>query len=154
MRFQCLEVTCGKPFGWTAKRIVSGADGVVTEYVVCPYCGSLDFEEYSVAFPLKKGMPPQKSETSGIKKVQRPQITPISSTDRHFDPADLMEHQGWKNKKTGENQYTAGSLNWGWDYKDRFAVDTVAALEQGAVTIQGHDFTLDGKLVSVKKVKT
>jgi len=85
MRFQCLEVTCGKPFGWTAKKTVQDPENptITYEYVVCPYCGSLDFEEYT-------------AKTGPIKHIPLVQYPKQVS---QFDPASLMNHQ-WKGKKT------------------------------------------------------
>jgi hypothetical protein len=65
-----------------------------------------------------------------------------------FDPADLMNHKGWKNRKQGEGNYTKGSIEWGWDFKDQFKPETLAALP---IEIQGYSFSLNGNIVTAQK---
>lgn len=144
MRFQCLS--CGKSFGWTAKKTVSkvieGYDLPVTmEYIVCPYCESLDFEESNGKIKQKlKDTPP----------VQMPQPAKIPQ----FNPADLMEHK-WKGKKIRQGQYKERTIAdpYGWDFKNNFNPVTIEELSKGKLTIDKFDFELDGKLVKFQKAQ-
>jgi hypothetical protein len=117
---------------------------VTYEYVVCPYCGGLDFEEYKETSPrpAPKPTPP----------VQMP--TPVTKSNSQFDPADLMQHS-WKGKKIGQGKYEQGSLAYGWDYADQFKPETVEALKRGVVEIDEFVFkiTENFKLVQTKKVR-
>lgn len=72
------------------------------------------------------------------------------SQQNQFDPADLMEHEGWKNRKQGEGNYTKGSIEWGWDFKTNFAPETLAALP---IEIQGYSFSLNGNIVTAQKLR-
>lgn len=159
MRFQCVDVACGKKFGWTAKKIVQTTTleenaefpTVTTyEHIVCPYCGSLDFEE----------LPPPRRNLHGTPTVQTENHTkslPIPNMEQEtdqFDPADLMQHQ-WKGKKLGPKQWETGSLNLGWDFKDQFKPETLRALAQsgGVLKIDRYEFKLINKIVSVREAK-
>jgi len=170
MRFQCLEITCGKPFGWTAKKIVKTypcqpatsntpaskaifPEEISYEYVVCPYCGSLDFDEYRNGLPSKpvaaKPVPPIRYPAPASQPIQPTQDT------SQFDPADLMQHS-WKGKKDGQGGYEHGSISYGWDFKDKFAPATIQELQiQGTISIDQYEFSLNrtGSLVSAKKAK-
>jgi len=143
MRFQCLEVTCGKQFGWTAKKIIKVSEVETIEYVVCPYCGGLDFDELAPNHKI-----PQK-KTPPIKYPTPVQPTAGSS---QFDPADLMQHK-WKGKKRKDGGYEAWNGHYGWDFKDQFVDATLNALEKGSVTVDKYIFSLKGKLVSVSEAK-
>lgn len=46
MKYICLNEGCGKLFMHPAKHSVN-LSGLTTETHVCPYCGSLDIEEYT-----------------------------------------------------------------------------------------------------------
>ena len=127
MRFQCLNITCGKQFGWTAKKIVSDGDNTTYEYVICPYCGSLDFEE------IRNGVPKKTKKEKNVPPVQYPQSV------SQFDPADLVQHS-WKGKKISAGKWADGSLAYGWDFKDRFQKQTIQELEiQGTINIDKYD---------------
>ena len=139
MRFQCLEITCGKPFGWTAKKIVTDGDNTTFEYVVCPYCGGLDFEEY------RNGRPQKTVVEKPVPPVQYP--TSVGA----FDPADLMNHQ-WLGKKIGPKEYAPAGDKYGWDYKTEFTPTTLGALEGGPLTIGQHKFELKDRIVSMQKI--
>lgn len=145
MRFQCLDVTCGKEFGWTAKKIVKLDNVTTIEYVICPYCGSLNFDEIPFSLTKPKAKPFTKS----------PHLTNMEPEKDQFDPADLIDHKEWKNRKQGENNYSKGSLEWGWDFQSNFKSETLRALEQsgGAIELDNYRFELEGKLVKTKKVK-
>jgi len=151
MRFQCLDVTCGKQFGWTAKKIVVhqelAGQKVTMEYVVCPYCGSLDFDE--IPFSLAKPKP--KSSTKSLPIVN---MEHTAGTEQ-FDPADLIQHQSWKGKRIGQGEWERGSLAYGWDFKDQFKSETLRALAQsgGVLQIDQYNFKLNGGIVSAKKMK-
>jgi hypothetical protein len=69
-----------------------------------------------------------------------------------FDPKELLTHT-WKGKKTGEGSYAEGSLNWGWDFRDKFSSAVIAVLEKGPVVVEQYEFTLGENLVNVKKKK-
>ena len=154
MRFQCLEVTCGKPFGWTAKKIVHMVDPeyelpITYEYVVCPYCGGLNFDEY------RNGAPSKPVAAKPVPPIRYP--APVTSQPTQgtsqFDPADLMQHS-WKGKKIGKGQWATGTIDYGWDFKDQFKSETVQELEiQGTIEISGHNFQINGGIVSAKKAK-
>ena len=138
MRFQCLN--CSKQFGWTAKKtiskIVEGYELPVTmEYIVCPYCESYNFEEIVEKKVKPKPVPPV--------KMPKPS---------NFDPEDLMKHE-WKGKKLGHKHWEKGSLEYGWDFTDKFQQSTIAALESGPLTIDKYEFVLREKIVSTKKAK-
>jgi hypothetical protein len=129
------------------------------EYVCCPYCGSLDFDELPpnhkpqkqqpskpVQLPQPAKLPVQKSESSGIRRVPRIQ----------FNPTDLMEHL-WKGKKTGDRQYeNKGKLPvYGWDFANELQPSTVSFLkgcENQTHMIDRYRFALDGKLVKMQTV--
>lgn len=145
MRFQCLSVECGRPFGWTAKRIVTYPENekgelITEEYVVCPYCGSLDFEE----------LPPnRKPSKQASKPVQMPQPA-------NFNPDDLMEHE-WKGRKQGEGNYVnKGKLpKFGWDFANELEPPTISFLKtckKQTHMIDKYRFALDGKLVKMQTV--
>lgn len=68
-----------------------------------------------------------------------------------FDPQLLMNHQGWKAKKTGEGQYAAGSLSWGWDFQDKFPAEVIKVLEKGPLPIDSYEFSLVGTIVQTKE---
>ena len=139
MRFQCLNITCGRPFGWTAKKIVKDGDNTTYEYVICPYCGSLDFDEY------RNGTPAKQNKT--VPKVK--DFAPANQ----FDPEDLMKHK-WKGKKIGDREYAPAAESYGWDFTDQFLPATIDALNHsGTVAIGDREFELKGKLVAMKKVK-
>lgn len=144
---------CQKQFGWTAKKIVSGTgkigEIVTFEYVVCPYCGSLDFEEYN-GKPAPKSTKSHRAPTDNLTSLHN-----MEHAADQFDPADIMEHEGWKNRKQGEGNYTAGSLDWGWDFKSQFKPETLRALAEngGSITIDKYEVSLDGKLVKVRKAR-
>jgi DNA-directed RNA polymerase subunit RPC12/RpoP len=157
MRFQCLDVACGKKFGWTAKRIVTYPENekgetVTEETVRCPYCGSLNFEELPPP-PRRNlhGKPTAKTENH-TKNLSIPNMEPETP---QFDAADLIQHEGWKNRKQGEGNYTTGSLSWGWDFKDQFNSETLRALAQagGVLEIDNYSFKMNGGIVSTRKVK-
>jgi len=69
-----------------------------------------------------------------------------------FNPEELMKHE-WKGKKTGDGEYAKGSLSWGWDFKDQFSKEVIAALEKGPFIIDEYEFTLGETIVNVKKKK-
>jgi len=145
MRFQCLDVTCGKQFGWTAKKIVQVDEKTTIEYVVCPYCGSMDFDE--IPFSINKPKPKPSTKSLPIANME--------SKASQFDPADLIDHESWKNRKQGEKNYTQGSLAWGWDFSGNFKPETVSELErQGTILLDQYEFKLNGKLVQCRKAKT
>ena len=149
MRFRCLEVTCGKPFGWTAKKIVSKVnekgETVTYETVVCPYCGSLDFDE----LPFTKSHTPPPKQPNHTKSLAIPNMEPEAD---QFDPADLMQHR-WKGKKIAQGKWEEGSLNLGWDFKDEFKPETLRALKAGVtLKIDQYEAKLNGNLVSIRKV--
>lgn len=150
MRFQCLDVRCGKEFGWTLKRIVTyptndKGENVTEETIRCPYCGSLDFEELS---PGHKPNKPQKQE----KKTPPPRM-PKPAGQADFNSTDLMEHK-WKGRKRGEGNYAAGSLEYGWDFADQFKPETIEALKRGPLTIDKYVFKFTGKIVQTKKAES
>jgi len=68
-----------------------------------------------------------------------------------FDPQILMSHQGWKAKKTGEGQYAAGSLSWGWDFQDKFPAEVIKVLDKGPLEIDRYEFSLVGTIVQTKE---
>ena len=145
MRFQCVDINCGRPFGWTAKKIIQVIDDahelpVTYEYIVCPYCGSLDFEEGNSQIQKKlKEVPP----------VQMPKPVQMKS---QFDPADLMQHSWKKGKRRPDGKYDVGSLAYGWDFKDQFKPETLDALARGPIDIDQYVISLQGNFVSTKKV--
>ena len=145
MRFQCLEVTCGEQFGWTAKKIVT--EGPVTiEYIVCPYCEGLKFEENTGNLSLiKPNVPTKKSPP-----VQMPKPVQMKS---QFDPSDLMQHNWKKGKRKPDKTYDVGSLAYGWDFKDQFKPETLDALARGPIDIDQYVVSLQGNFVSTKKVQ-
>ena len=154
MRFQCLNPECKKPFGWTAKKIVSGTgkegEIVTYEYVVCPYCGSLDFEELPSTWHHKKIEEFQKKRDKLAASENHTKSLPQPTNQ--FDPADLMEHN-WKGRKQGEGNYSAGSLKYGWDFADQFKPETIKALELGPLTVDKYVFKFTGKIVQTKKAE-
>lgn len=81
---------------------------------------------------------------------------PITQTETkaipEFDAQELMAHK-WKGKKTGEGQYAQGSLNWGWDWKEKFSQAVLDVLAKGPLTIDKHEFVLQGRIVQVGRVK-
>ena len=119
---------------------MSDGDNTTYEYVICPYCGSLDFEE------IRNGVPKKTKKEKNVPPVQYPQSV------SQFDPADLVQHS-WKGKKIGDRQYAKANQNYGWDFKDQFTDATLNALEKGAVTVDRYVFELKGKIVSMQKVK-
>jgi DNA-directed RNA polymerase subunit RPC12/RpoP len=148
MRFLCLNPDCGRMFGWTAKKIVT-KQNVTFEYVVCPYCGSLEFDE----------LPPNyKPEPQKIPPVQMP--TPATKSLTQFNPELLLDHE-WKGKKipnTNPQQYVnKGKLPiFGWDYANNLSPAAVAFLEScenKTHLIDKFQFVLDGKLVKMQTVK-
>ena len=152
MRFQCVDINCGRPFGWTAKKIIQVISDehelpVTYEYVVCPYCGSLDFEECSGNLSLIKPKFPTKKN---IPSVQMPKSVQMKS---HFDPADLMQHSWKKGKRRPDGKYDVGSLAYGWDFKDQFKPETLDALARGPIDIDQYVIELRGNFVSTKKVQ-
>jgi hypothetical protein len=137
--FQCVETECGKFFGWSAKKIVKQSNTVTMEYQVCPHCGGLRYEELPRDYK-----PPKAKETP---PVQMP--TAVEA----FDPEDLMKHQGWKNKKRreeGQTGYTTGSLNWGWDFEDKFNPSTIEFLKKGPHTIDKYEFSYNAEYHTVR----
>jgi DNA-directed RNA polymerase subunit RPC12/RpoP len=46
MKYQCLNEACGKLFMYPAKKTETPITAVYETHV-CPYCGSLDIEEYT-----------------------------------------------------------------------------------------------------------
>jgi len=126
---------------------------ITYEYVVCPYCGGLNFDDYRNGAPSKpvaaKPVPPIRYPTPVTSQ-------PIQSTQdtSQFDPADLMQHS-WKGKKIGDKQYELGSLLFGWDYADQFNGSTVEALKRGPVEVDQYVFRITDnlKLVQTKKMK-
>lgn len=153
MRFQCLDVTCGKPFGWTAKKIVTVDDKTVIEYVCCPYCGSLDFEESNgtIKKKLKETTPPVQMPTPVAIRDDKPIQTTYHSGE--FNPEELMNHK-WKGKKipnTHPTQYEEASLKYGWDFKDQFSTPVLDALLRGKVNVDKYVFELKGNIVTTKK---
>ena len=67
-----------------------------------------------------------------------------------FNPEDLIQHQGWKNRSKPGGGYTEGSLAWGWEFADKFSAEIIEALP---LTIDQYRFTLSDnkKLVNVQK---
>ena len=64
-----------------------------------------------------------------------------------------MQHS-WKGKKIGKGQWATGTIDYGWDFKDQFKSETVQELEiQGTIEISGHNFQINGGIVSAKKAK-
>ena len=147
MRFQCVNINCGRPFGWTAKKIIQVISDehelpVTYEYVVCPYCGSLDFEEGNSQIQKKlKDVP--------VPPMQMPKPVQMKS---QFDPSDLMQHSWKKGKRKPDKTYDVGSLAYGWDFKDQFKPETLDALAKGPIDIDQYEFALQGNVVSTKKV--
>lgn len=72
-----------------------------------------------------------------------------------FDPQDLINHTGWKNKKTGHRKYSEGTLAWGWDFRDQFKPETIEALEKmgGKLLVDVYEFTLLEKIVQTRKAE-
>lgn len=70
-----------------------------------------------------------------------------------FNPELLTKHP-WKGRKKPEGGHEKGSLGWGWAKKEEFPDAVIKVLEKGPLTIGEYEFTLDGNLVSTKKVKT
>jgi len=72
-----------------------------------------------------------------------------------FDPLDLTEHEGWKAKKLDDGSYAKGSLNWGWDFADKFSGTVIEALKKGSLEIDRYEFTLNpsGNIVQVRRKK-
>jgi len=68
-----------------------------------------------------------------------------------FNPQELLDHE-WKGRKTGQNSYAKGSLEYGWDFADKFSPDVLECLP---LTINGYRFSLteNKKLVHTEKVK-
>jgi len=93
--------------------------------------------------------------TNVSKVTKQPQNSHNVATKSQFDPADLMEHKGWKSKKRPDGGYYDGSLSWGWDFVDKFKKETVEALRKGAVEIDQYTFSLNktGTLVSTMKAQ-
>jgi len=73
----------------------------------------------------------------------------------HFDPEDLMKHEGWKGKKLDSGEYAKGSLAYGWDFADKFQDETIRVLTEGPQTIDKYEFSLNdsGTFVQVRKAK-
>jgi hypothetical protein len=72
----------------------------------------------------------------------------------HFDPEELMKHQGWKAKKKADGGYEDGSLNFGWDFVDKFPESVRQALADGKpLQIDEYEFTSNGTIISVHKRK-
>ena len=148
MRFQCVNINCGRPFGWTAKKIIQVISEehelpVTYEYIVCPYCGGLDFEEGNSVIQKKlKDVP--------VPPMQMPKPVQMKG---QFDPSDLMQHR-WKGKKISPGHYEQGKLEYGWDYADQFKPETVDALKKGPVEVDKFLFKITDnlKLVQCKKV--
>lgn len=81
--------------------------------------------------------------------------TPEAQTQiPNLDPEDLVKHK-WKGKKTGEKQWSEGSLSWGWDFADNFKKETLQVLDKGALTIGEYEFSLNesATIVNAKKKK-
>ena len=151
MRFQCVDINCGRPFGWTAKKIIKTyatnestilPEETTYEYVVCPYCGSLDFEEGNSQIQKKLKEVP-------VPPVQMPKPVQMKS---QFDPSDLMQHNWKKGKRKPDKTYDVGSLAYGWDFKDQFKPETLDALARGPINIDQYVISLQGNFVSTKKV--
>ena len=70
-----------------------------------------------------------------------------------FNPADLMEHEGWKGRKLEDGSYAEGSLSWGWDFADNFPDSVIRVLEKGPLEIDQYVFSLDqsGNLVQTRR---
>jgi hypothetical protein len=70
---------------------------------------------------------------------------------------ELLEHQGWKNKRQPDGSYTKGSLNWGWDKAENFSEAAIEFLGKYDLTPVGdYLFGLAGDnkgLVQVKRGK-
>ena len=111
------------------------------EYIVCPYCESLDFEEDKTGpHPQPKAVPP----------VQLPKRA------TEFDPADLIEHE-WKGRKQGDRNYVnKGKLpKFGWDFSNSFQPQTIEfleACENHTHLVGNYQFVLDGKIVKMQTV--
>jgi len=71
----------------------------------------------------------------------------------NFNPEDLMKHEGWKAKKTGEGEYAKGSLAWGWDFQDKFPAEIIKVLDKGPLEIDKYEFSLVGTIVQSKEKK-
>ena len=83
----------------------------------------------------------------GSSETSQPQIP-------NFDSEDLMKHK-YKGKKTGEKQWSEGSLSWGWDFTEAFKPETIKVLEHGPLDISEYQFKLNdsGTIVSVSARK-
>lgn len=68
----------------------------------------------------------------------------------NVDTEELMKHM-WKGKKTGEGQYAAGSLSWGWDFQDKFPPEIIKVLEKGPLVIDKYEFSLIGTMVQTQE---
>ena len=83
-------------------------------------------------------------------RTMKTEVKPLNEAEK-----ELLDHEGWKNKKNEDGTYSNGSLSWGWDFKDKFSKEAVAYLSEPR-TISGYTFSLGGNnqsLVQVKKVK-
>jgi hypothetical protein len=69
-----------------------------------------------------------------------------------FNSEELLEHE-WKGRKTGEGQYSKGSVSFGWDFRDEFNEEVIKTLEKGPITIDQYQFTLAERIVQAKKKK-
>ena len=72
----------------------------------------------------------------------------------NINTEELMKHE-WEGKKTGEGQYSKGSLSWGWDFTDKFSPEIIAVLKKGPLHVGEYEFSLvgGGGIVSTKKTK-
>ena len=68
-----------------------------------------------------------------------------------FNPEELMQHE-WKGKSNPRGGYYRGSLEFGWDFADKFSENVLKCLP---LTISGYHFSLtdNKKLVQTKKAK-
>jgi len=72
-----------------------------------------------------------------------------------FNPADLMEHEGWKGRKLEDGSYAEGSLSWGWDFADNFPDSVIRVLEKSPLEIDQYVFSLtsSGNIVQTRRKK-
>lgn len=102
---------------------------------------------------------PKKVSAEEVEPITKPSEVPRASPETipEFNPEDLMQHK-WrgKGKKTLDGYidgYEDGSLAFGWDFRENFALETISALENGPLTIDQYEFTLADRIVQTKKRK-
>ncbi len=86
----------------------------------------------------------------GIEPNQTSVKNPKKQDELDFNPNLLLKHE-WKGRKTGDGEWEAGSLEWGWDFLDNLPDSVVNRLREGSITIQNHVFTATDQIVQVQK---